>query len=270
MNQTSTLPDFTNPPVIETVLGVQFAPLPLLVPHYGLYWSKIRARFPETETQPPLGQVVEHFGTPLSPPTVGIELLTQPEVRCWFIDESRTGLIQLQRDRFLQNWRKVTGDEAYPRYRTLRPRFTEEWQNFCQFLQEQGLGAPDVNQCEVTYINHLETGRGWQSFGEVSKVVRAWSGSVVGDFLPEPEMVHLDVRYLMADKRGRLHVTLQPALRRTDMKLVLQLSLIARGRPHSSRLEDILDWFDTGHEWIVRGFADFTPATMHDIWGRTS
>jgi len=36
------LPDFNEPPVIETVLGLQFDSLESFsIPHFGLYWSKI-------------------------------------------------------------------------------------------------------------------------------------------------------------------------------------------------------------------------------------
>jgi len=29
-----------------------------------------------------------------------------------------------------------------------------------------------------------------------------------------------------------------------------------------------MEWFDLGHEWIVKGFTDFTTEHMHEIWGR--
>jgi len=99
-------------------------------------------------------------------------------------------------------------------------------------------------------------------------VISNWSGGPSGDFLPEPEMVRLNTIFLMPDKRGRLHVIMQPAIRQLDGKEVLQLNLTARGRPKSSTLDDILGWFDLGHEWIVRGFTDFTTREMHTVWRR--
>ena len=29
------------------------------------------------------------------------------------------------------------------------------------------------------------------------------------------------------------------------------------------------NWFDTAHEWIVRGFTDLTTDEAHKLWGRT-
>jgi hypothetical protein len=86
-------------------------------------------------------------------------------------------------------------------------------------------------------------------------------------FLPAPETVSVSARYLMPERRGRLHVTSQPAIRRVDSHQVMQLTLTARGKPESSRVPDIVAWFDQGHEWIVNGFVDLTTPTMHEIWG---
>lgn len=264
------LPDFNEPPVIETVLGVQFSPIKnFSIPHYGLYWAKIRNDYPQYTVQPALDPVIERF-EPESQPEfkIGVELVSAPEIRCWFIDRSETRLIQVQKDRFIHNWRKVKGDEVYPRYDSLKPKFKEEWQRFCEFLEEENLGTPDVNQCEVTYVNHIEIGKGWKSYGEMNTVFAYWSGKSSGEFLPEPEKVSLSTRYVMPEHKGRLHIIMQPAIRRRDAKEVLQLNLTARGRPSSSRLEDILEWFDLGREWIVRGFTDFTTKEMHKAWGR--
>jgi hypothetical protein len=62
---------------------------------------------------------------------------------------------------------------------------------------------------------------------------------------------------------------MQPAIRRKDAKEILRVSITARGRPVSSELHDIEDWFDLGHEWIVRGFADITTGEMHKHWRKT-
>lgn len=263
------LPEFANPPVVETVLGVQFAPLAdFSAVHFGLYWQRIRDRYPTSEIQPPLREVTEQFDAGPRQAEPPFELVTVPEVRCWFIDESRTRLIQVQKDRYVLNWRKVVGDEVYPRYERLKPAFRDEWQQFCRFLADEKIEAPEVNQCEVTYINHVELGADVKSLGEAEKLIAYWSGRPPGDFLPSPERVTINARYVLPEKRGRLHVLLQPAIRRSDGKPIFQLTLTARGKPGSPTPEAVLDWFDLGHEWVVRGFADFTTRTMHKVWRR--
>lgn len=267
------LPTFDHPPVVETVLGVQFVPLERFSSLYGgLFWQEVRSDYPAAESKPALEPVVEDFGgKAITMPQVGIQLLTEPDIRYWFIDSSSTQLIQIQRDRFIRNWRKVRTDQLYPHYDTLRPRFEHDWRRFCEFLERQHLGVPDINQCEVTYVNQIPPGAGgWEGFGAAHKVVTVLTPSEARGYLPAPETIHLNHRYLMGQKQGRLHITLQPAIRREDAKEMLQLTLTARGWPASSAPADVLAWFDMGHEWIVKAFADFTTPNMHDAWGRTS
>jgi hypothetical protein len=49
------LPDFGAPPVVETALGVEFAPLrKWSVPHFGVFWNEIKSDYPRFEVQPAL------------------------------------------------------------------------------------------------------------------------------------------------------------------------------------------------------------------------
>lgn len=263
------MPHFDSPPVIETLLGVQFSPLPRFsIAHLGLYWSRVRGKYPVQEIKPPLAPVLEEEQRPVAGPAFGLQLVAEPEARCWLIDASATQLVQIQGDRFIRNWRKVREGDRYPSYESLKPRFIEDWGQFVDFLGEEGLGVPEINQCEVTYINHIEIGAGWEKFGQVDRVVSfVTTGSQ--RFLPESEMLILEARYPMPEG-GRLRVTMQPAIRRQDAKEVLQLTLTARGRPRLPELDASLEWFDLGHEWIVRGFTDLTTTAMHKVWRRTS
>lgn len=264
--------DFARPPVAETILSVQFVELrELSIAHFGLFWADVRSRYPRHEVKPPLTPIVEDFsGLPGPESGFGIQFGNEPDARCWFIDETSTQLIQVQRDRFIRNWRKQhLDDEEYPRYDALRPRFADDWARFVAFLEREGLGRPDVNQCEVTYINHIERGLGWDSLGEAHKVFSILrTHREPREILPDPEAIVFNARYVMPRHRGRLHVAAQPAVRRIDGKQILQLTLTARGKPDSSSPEDILAWFDEGHDWIVHGFVDVTTPAMHEIWGR--
>lgn len=265
-----TLPEFDEPPVIETLLGVQFSPLVhFSIPHFGLYWARIREEYPNYEVQPPLGPVVEKFGEEIGKEaSFRFELVHVPEVRCWFKDKTGTRLTQVQRGRFIHNWRKAKDEDVYPRYAKIKPKFAEEWKGFSRFVEETDLGKLEVNQCEVTYVNHIELGKGWESYGELNRVIACWSGRFSGKFLPAPESTLLNTSFVIPEQKGRLHITMQRVIRTRDAKEVLQLTLTARGKPDSSRLADIAEWFDLGHEWIVRGFTDFTTEEMHKLWRR--
>lgn len=263
------LPDFDDPPVVETVLGVEFEPLQKWsVPHFGVFWKEIEAEYPRFEIQPPLDSRIERFGDDLKkPPGLRIELLQEPKVRCWFHDTTNTRLIQVQPDRFVHNWRKHVVAEPYPHYENIRPVFAKEWARFCEFTSKHKLGTPVVIQCEVSYVNHIDQGKGWTSLADVGKVVNFW-GDGARTFLPAPETVLAKCAFQMPGQDGRLHVDLQHAIRNVDLQEILQLTLTARGRPQGGKLADILAWMDRAREWVVQGFADITTPRMHYIWKR--
>lgn len=119
----------------------------------------------------------------------------------------------------------------------------------------------------MTYINHIDLGSGWQSLGEAHEVLSVLKAQE-REYLPEPEAVVMSVIYMMPNLKGRLHVAAQPAIRVSDGKEGLQLTLTARGTPASSSLRDIVEWFDRGHNAVVNGFVDMTTRKMHDLWGR--
>lgn len=262
------LPEFDDPPVVETALSVEFAPLEKWsVPHFGLYWQRIQDRFPTFEVQPPIASQVEDLNTVFQK----VDMLNVhsglPPSRCWFIDATDSTLIQVQNNRFISNWRKR--GEPYPRYENLiRRQFEEEWSRFVDFLAENDLGEVEVLQCEVTYVNHIEIGRGWESVADFPDVFSAWCGISGGKFLPEPEIVNFDTAYRMPEKMGRLRMALKRAIRSSDGKEVIQFTVTARGRPLSSSTDAILSWLDTGRDWVVRGFTDATSDKMHRLWGR--
>lgn len=269
-DNTKVLPDFADPPVNETALSIQFVPiLGFGVPHYGLYWLKVRHEFSKFQVLPELPSATEQFDeSPRSQPGVAFQLVTQPEVRCWFIDETGNRLVQVQRDRLVHNWRKVEGTEKYPRYPSVRKSLEVEWARFCEFLTSEKLGTPQVNQCEVTYVNYIEYDKDWKGYGELNKVIAFWSGKGTDNFLPSAERINIEAHYVLPNKLGRLHIAMLPVIRGRDSKEILQLTLTARGAPKSSNPEDIFHWLDLGREWVVKGFADFTSKSMHNIWGR--
>jgi uncharacterized protein (TIGR04255 family) len=269
----SGLPDFAQPPVDETALSLQFAPLAGFgIPHFGLYWQKIRSDYPKYEIQQPIPSVQEQLATNSRTGMgmqFGISLVAAPEIRCWFLDSTGNRLLQIQNDRFVLNWRKITGAEAYPRYPTSRESLRMEWGRFCDFLNSEKLESPKVNQCEVTYVNHIEYEKGWQGYGELDKVVAALATPKAKNrFLPDPERVNMQVVYRLGDNAGRLYVSFVPVIRVRDSKEVLQMTLIARGAPKSSSIDDVFQWLDLGRRWVVRGFADFTTEGMHRVWGK--
>jgi uncharacterized protein (TIGR04255 family) len=260
----SITPGYKQPPVIETVMGVEFVPLEKWsIPHFGLYWTTVRKAFPDTESKPVLVSTSE--GTQ----AVRVEVQSTPEARCWFIDPTGSELIQVQKDRFLFNWRKTPSEVPYPRYHErVRPQFINWWKTFSSFLENENIEQPEVLQCDLTYINHIPKGDGWEVASDWHNVF-----SVCGDFrqelfLPAPESRRFAFNYQMPNEMGSLNVSATRAVRTKDGKEIILFQLTAKGKPASSNISDITEWLDTAHDWVVKGFTELTMPDMHKRWGR--
>ena len=267
------LPDFKKPPVIEVVCGIAFEPLKdLLAPHMGLLWSRFVRDYPKCEEQQPLDVAIESFDKPPAKSSIQrAEFSTVPPMqRIWFASDDDTRLIQVQRDRFLHNWRKTQEHDEYPRYSQVIAMFKDALAQFEAFLSDGNLGVVKALQYELTYVNHIPQGEGWDSLGDIGRLLPdcSWRRDSKR-FLPEPERGNLRTSFVLPDNVGRLHVTAQNAVRLSDHREVIRLDLTARGIGPDKGREAMYDWFDVAHEWIVCGFADLTGAgVQEELWER--
>jgi uncharacterized protein (TIGR04255 family) len=256
---------FGAPPVVETVIGVEFPPLAGWgIPHIGLYWAEIREAFPSFEIQPALSSQIERFGADAKRRARFVLELGDPSrPRCWFVNSESTRLLQLQDTRFILNWRKAVATAEYPRFDTLLDQFLEEWARFAAFLKRTGLPMPQP----MPYVDHLPQGDGWKTYADLPSVLPAWAGLPDGDW-QRPEAVAFNARYVLPENRGRLHIAAQPAIRNEDGREVVQLSFTARGAPNEAGPESLKEWFDFAHGFAFRAFLAFTSGEMHRRWKR--
>lgn len=258
---------------METVLGVQFAPLAnLSVAHLGAFWDSHLKDWPRIEEVPALQPQFEKFGeeTAWSPTQLSVRLSTSPDVRLRIRNADNTRMIQIQNGRLHYNWLGGYEGEEYPRYGLIRPEFEDVLGNFIEFLRQRDLGELIPNQWEITYVNHIPKGTVWNSeheWGELFTPINT-------DISPANTLLttmsgkwHFDI----PDQRGRLHVELshgkQSGPDGTPELIVLKLT--ARGKAvsmHDGELS-LYSGLDLGREVIVKGFADLTSKTAHDHWG---
>ena len=270
------LPAFENPPVTEVVVSVQFEPLPkFAIPQMGLLWQRFRAQYPRTEQHLALPPVVERLGIRSAmEPQLRFEVEREPTVRLWFLNEAGEQLVQVQGDRFIRNWRRVpNSDGPYPRfYNSILPRFTEDYRAFCQFLKDEQIGQPVVNQVEVSYINNIVMGDAWRDHGDLGRMFRGWSRDALID--RTLESINLRASYLLEDVAGeflgRLHAVIQSGFRTepgaTEDEAVFVFTLTARGRPLGEDEQGMLQFVELAHREIVLAFAKMTTDEAHSIW----
>lgn len=256
------LPKFDNPPVIETVLGVQFKPLVgWQTQHIGLYGSRIRSNFPEIQVHPPLPDSKELFGDHADGQQ-SIRFSFSPLMipRAWFI--GRHGwLVQVQDSKFFSNWRKEHGGGKYPEYKAFKEHFSKEYARFCDFLRHEKVGIPEIEQVEVSYINHIVDYDSWND------VFPVWSRRKRG-FLPDAYAIEIREVFPIDTDKGRLYLRAEPVIRHTDGKEVIQFTLTAKVLVASKDDQEISNHLRLAHDWVVKGFADYTTEEMHAKWMR--
>ena len=265
-------PDFDNPPVTEVALGIQFADLVGFgtIMMGRLWHENFRADFPETEEHPPISHAVEKFE---GPGKAGFQIQVGPApVRFWFLNRDKTELVQVQRNRFVFNWRQRGTPAEYPRYPIVKEKFLKYLRAFTAFIESEKLGTLVPDQCEVDYVNEIAAGEGFGGHGEPEKVLSI-CGSANGEFLQPAEGAHVQFRYAIRQREdgppvGRLHVNLSPRFRTADKTPIYFLHLMARGAPLGEGVEGVEAFLDLGREWVVRGFADVTTGAMHKVWRR--
>jgi uncharacterized protein (TIGR04255 family) len=270
------LPDFVAPPVSEVVLGVQFNSLDrLLAPHLGIIWEEFKEQYPETEQHPPLDPVFETFaekGSRMPVPSAHFELLaTIPTPRVFFINSARTELIQVQRDRFHHNWRKVGEGDAYPRFERMLESFEIEYRKLQEVFKRERIGSIEPNQSEVTYINQILLPEGQSPFEAFERLFGSFTKALILDDVGPPEDTRFLLRYIMRDEDGapigRLIITAEPAWK-LDGSNIVQFALAARGKPHSADLAGVKSFLQSGRRHIVRAFRELTSDEMHKLWER--
>jgi uncharacterized protein (TIGR04255 family) len=272
-----TTPHFQKPPVVETVLSVQFDRLgEFRTVHFGLLWEMLRDKFPITDELPPLPAIREAPGKRLKlslehAPQWGL-IPQEPLPRVLYrkretdIGPQCREVIQIQNDRFIHNWARASaGTQEYPTYRVNRAQFLAAFQQFSQFVSTQKIGEIRPNTLEVTYINRIPL-----TPGGVEELVRRTFPALAlqrsDPFLPQVESVVVDQSFPIASARGHLHVKISaPVVLRSDEE-VIDFRLTALVAPIDVSGNSLEEALDLAHTWVVNGFRSMTSPEMHAQW----
>jgi uncharacterized protein (TIGR04255 family) len=265
---------YKKPPVVETVMGVQFEPIPGFTNgHLGLFWAYLggMAQWTNAQDAAPVGFEFERFGDemqwePLNFLRFGISQI--PSARLQIRNATRDRMVQVQNGRLIYNWIGTEGSE-YARYEKIRREFDVVLEQFQRFLSEHSLPTMSPNQWEITYINHLPKGTVWNSVGDWGKVFKFTASPP--EVIPSCRLESIGSNwvYEIEPSRGRLHMKLQHG--RTDKREdVLIFSLTARGpvREGEGSVQTVDAGLNIGHSVIVNGFTDLTSAEARAWWGQ--
>lgn len=265
------LPSYKNPPVVETVLSVQFEPVEGFTnAHLGLFWSQLKETYPKIEDAELISRQEEKFGddVKLSSRLPRFQIRrAEAAARLRMVAADNHAMVQLQSDRLVYNWRKMNEGE-YPRWHNVQPRFKAALDELRTFLTYQSLGDVKPNQWEVTYVNQLLKGRDWHTPSDWPKLVPGLIGNTGLAKAVAAESLECKWKFLLPEDRGRLHVDLFNGYTESDpnSQEVLVLQLTARGGIDPTCDSGLLNGLEKGHAAIVRTFDDITGSEAHDIW----
>jgi uncharacterized protein (TIGR04255 family) len=269
------IPRFERPPVIETVLGVQFAPLAALTNgHMGWFWkTRLGEEWEKAVDAVPLQPEMEVFGGLPKWILPGLQFsvgTAAPAGRLQIVNRAGDRMIQLQSSRLHYNWQKRDG--AYPSYRQMRGEFEDHFRRFREFVTAAELGEITPVQWELTYVDYVPPGELWETPAEWHRVLPGLLGA-----RPQPTGTRLETlagewHAEIEPRRGRLHINLnlgKPALPTNDPPGIL-LQTTARGAVNDAEGIDLAAGLDLGHEAVVRSFLELTSEAAQKAWGRLS
>lgn len=260
------LPDFTDPPLVEVLLGVQFEPAPGITSvHMKDVWDLYRNQFPKIQEYSSLPPRFETFGgINLQPPVQIFPTIGGLGRRLWFLSADEDRLLQFQPDRFIANWRKHPSPTTYPRFESIAESYKSNLDALNSYFQKQFSYELRINQSELTYINYIPV----EEFTDIGKWFSLWHNVVAS--IESLNAIFTEVIHDNTNKPfARLVHSIHTVYATGGTQKAFNLSLVFRGKPENSNISSAMDFLVQARESIVKRFAEITTTDAHRAWGRT-
>jgi len=266
------LPDYEVPPIDEVAIGVQLvSPIEGFVdPHAGLFWERVKDRYPKAETHPRVESMPQPFAlNPNLPPPLSFPFSPNAGSRTFLISDDDAYLLQIQNNRFFRNWRRRQ-EQEYPHFDELASDFQADLLVFRSFLADEGLRERPIGLFEVTYIN-------WIADLAMHEFLRPASNTDLDTdgIRPWPETQTWQAAYGCTNETGdtvaRLNVQCASATRTTESgfeqgtQFAFTFSEPADPVIDEQSLPELLT---SARRAIVRSFTQLTTEPAHERWRR--
>lgn len=258
-------PSFENPPLVEVVATFQYEnAIGFKTLDIADFWEGFdKNKFPTYEELAPVDPIV-------SDNSFVIDLSNLPKMRrFWFESKDDNELIQIQRDRFMFNWRRPSKNledkNCYPRYEEIIESLFKNYEIFTNILTEKGINNATPSFLELSYINLIDIpDEGLAKIGTVFKDVN-WDESA--RLLPAPNNIQNVCSFKIPDEPLILTSNLSNRQNVHNGKIAFQHQMTVRGPVNEISIESMREWFDVARLWITHGFVDTTTPEMHKVWG---
>ena len=262
-------PSFRRPPVVETVLTVQFEPLPGFLPVHLIDWFQTnRGTYPQFLLEHRLRPIVlpARLRGGTTPPRPALSDAARVVAR----SEDGSWAVQFQADRLAVNWRGPGETEPYPRFEQAAKRFAEVWGTFLEFARAKTLGRVRPNVGEVNYLNLIPPPPGVPAGEDFARVLCLVPPNQPSGITPLPPAAGCDLNrvfeFPQESGRGRRLLTEARLTtrgggvdRQTLFKLTAQVTM--DGGP------EVASGLSAAHDLVVRGFVALTDGDVRrDRW----
>lgn len=265
-------PVFERPPVVETLISVQFKPLAgFRSAHFGLFWLECLPgkKWTLCEDAGLVPHELERFDSPiLNLPPQKMDTIDSLGNRAVYRSEDGRNSVHLQPDRLIYSC--VRKGDPRPSYRDIRAEFDPLFGRFQEFCDLHDFGQIQPDLWEVSYTNAVPKGELWDS-------PKDWHKVFPGLFQPKlPEVGGMlwstfdgEWFFEMTNQSGRVRVKARKAIANQTNEVVLLLAIRARG-PLSESGTTWCEGLDMGHRAAVRLFHDVASVEARAAWGYES
>ena len=270
---------FENPPLISTLMEVQFQPPQSYGPiHAQNVWALFQPEFPKVgmiPISPPLGEendVLSRKGTafeinPMMP--MHPRYLFQPKD---FSQETGGEVLQFEGDRFARSWQcdKAGRNDEYPRFISLRDNFREnllKLQGFYEELEKLSENQNSAHKLVVTraaikYDNRIILEKEGQSVSD-------WVNNILLDDLEYESFLFNYTRRLELEFCDVARIKVQIGnVRSNNNKPALGLNIAVRANLNEMSIDSAMKFFDIAHTNIIGCFNQITTNQAQKKWGR--
>ncbi len=259
---------YKNPPVVETVLSVQFNPLANFgAGQLGSYWKELGADWPSVTDAPAVAPVFERFEESViawESAAFGVKFTQEVDVRLQIRNRAKDRMIQVQNGRFFYNWLGAS-DGSYPSYESVRPEFDEHWGKFQDFVvSNSDEHSVQPNQWEVIYVNHIPCGTVWKQLSDLPEALTFLKQSPLDGFGLDSRRVGGEWQFEIASQKGELY--LRWGIEHRDKTSKVVMTLLARG-PIGDGTSSLHEGLKLGHKTITDAFERLTSTSAKKVWG---
>ena len=248
---------FRNPPINEVVVSTYFNPplSDLRSEHIGLFWKEIKQDFPVVSQQPPVGNRLDvGSGEPF------------PMPRYWFIADNEINLIQVQKNAFMFNWRR-RGKEYPKYYNDIKPNFDKYYGMFSEFIRTQiEIGEPNIDLCELTYINTLQLCDYWEGPQDTGKIIPSFT--IIKTGINDFNAIGFNCNYIYIKSDDlQINIGIRNGFTQQDNIPVLMFEIKASGRLGQVAKSGADEWFERAHDAIIECFLGITDQDIQNrLW----